>query len=56
MRYVVSTRLSSKEICCVLSKCGVYKLECDQCNAVFVGQNLSAFRNIHPEKSRFAKR
>lgn len=47
-------------------KSGVYKLNCDNCNGVYVGQtgrnfvtrykeHISAVRNNHPDKSHFAK-
>lgn len=58
--------IESKEETWILSKCGVNKLDCEQCNAVSKDQtqrnfestfknNLNAFRNKHRERSDLAK-
>ncbi|CAK1596620.1 unnamed protein product [Parnassius mnemosyne] len=57
---------NSKDKLDIRQKSGVYKLVCDECHAVYVGQtgrnfetrykeHLAAYRNCNPDKSHFAK-
>lgn len=63
---ILNSMLNAKQMSSLLSKSRVYKLKCQQCNAVYISRTqrnfdirykeiISSFRNKHPDKSYFTK-